>query len=487
MHKKVVIIGAGFGGLATAALLAKDGYEVTLLEKNADLGGRARVWKEKGYVFDMGPSWYLMPEAFERYFSLFGKKTSDYYQLKRLDPSYNVIFNDGDKASVFAKIQDNRKLFDRLEPDGYRHVSEFLASARFLYDTAMARFIYRMYGKFTDLLDWQLITQGLKMHMTEGLESYVGRFVKSSKLHKLLEYTMVFLGSSPKNAPALYSIMAHIDFNLGVWYPMGGLGELVKALVQLGKEYGVKYETNAEVTGFEYQGNRIEKVKTKNRSYEADLVIGNADYQHIETQLLARPYQSYPNQYWQKKTIAPSMLILYLGIRKKLKNLTHHNLYLETDWDKHFTTVFDKPAWPKSYSYYLSCPSKTDPNVAPKGKENLFVLVPLSPGLDDSKREEFASELIANIEHHIVEKFRDDIEVKRIFSHQDFARDYNAYKGTALGLSHTLLQTAILRPHMQSKKVTNLYYVGQYTHPGVGVPMTLIAAEILHNRISKNK
>ncbi len=485
MNKKIVIIGGGFGGLASAALLAKAGHEVTVLEKNVDLGGRARVWKENGFVFDMGPSWYLMPEAFERYFSLFNKKPSDFYHLQRLDPSYSVIFSDGDTCTVSTRLEDNKELFNRLEPDGYEHVLRFLRSAKYLYDTAMGKFIYRKYDKVSDLLDWQLISQGLRMHMTEGLESYVGRFIKSPKLHKLIEYTMVFLGSSPKNAPALYSIMAHIDFNLGVWYPMGGMGELVKALVQLGKEQGVNYHTDSEVTGFEYTGKKIIKVKTKNNLYTVDMVIGNADYQHMETKLLSSQYQSYSERYWQKKTIAPSMLILYLGIGKKLTNLTHHNLYLETDWDEHFGTVFDNPGWPKSYSYYLSCPSKTDPSVAPTGKENLFALVPLAPDLDDSNREQFADELISNIERHIGETFTDDLEVKRVFSHRDFTKDYNSYKGTALGLSHTLFQTALLRPHMQSKKVSNLYYVGQYTHPGVGVPMTLIAAEILTNLINK--
>jgi len=485
MTKNIVIVGSGFGGLACAALLAKQGHQVTVLEKNKDIGGRARVWREKGFVFDMGPSWYLMPEAFERFFGLFNKKTADYYHLTRLDPSYRVFFSDGQQIDIAAKLKANQDLFNKLEPDGFAHIQEFLAQAKFLYDTAMNKFIYREYSQITDLLDWQLITQGLKMHMTEGLESFVARFVKSPKLHKLLEYTMVFLGSSPINAPALYSIMAHIDFNLGVWYPMGGMGEIVKALAQLAKVQGVKIITDAEVKGFEFNEGKINKVKSVKGDYKVDLVIANADYWHVETELLPLEKQSYPAKYWEDRTVAPSMLILYLGIGKKMKNLKHHNLYLEVDWNDHFNKIFKNYAWPKTYSYYISCPSKTDPSVAPEGKENVFVLVPLAPGLDDSGREQFADQLIANIEKQIGEKFADEIELKRIYSQRDFALDYHAFKGTALGLSHTLLQTALLRPKIQSQKISNLYHVGQYTHPGVGVPMALIATEILANKLKK--
>ena len=484
--KKVVVIGAGCGGLAAAALLAKDGFEVTVLEKNHDPGGRARIMKTHGFTFDLGPSWYLMPEVFENYFGLFGKKVSDYYQLKRLDPNYRVFFGH-DQVDIPADRQKLGALFDRLEPEGGRQLERFMKNAEFQYRTAMKSFIYRGYRSFFDFFNWEIITKGPRLHVFEGLDRYVRRFFQSDRIRKILEYTVVFLGGSPDNTPALYSIMSHVDFNLGVWYPNEGLGSVVKALVRLNNEQGVKLLLGQTVQRIETEGGQAKRVVTNQGVFEADLVLVNADYHHAETSLLLPADVSYPEEYWASRKMGPSAFLIYLGLNKKLKGLLHHNLYLDPSWDEHFSSLFDRPAWPEAYSYYVSCPSQTDESVAPPGGEAVFVLVPVAAGLDDTPeiRKKMFDRTIAHLEKLLGEEIGSSIVYQQIFAQKAFSLAYNAYKGTALGLAHTLFQTAVFRPAHRSKKVANLYYAGSYTHPGIGVPMVIISAQIVSDLIRK--
>jgi phytoene desaturase len=488
MSKKVVVVGAGFGGLSAACLLSSKGYDVTVLEKNSGAGGRARVYREKDFVFDMGPSWYLMPEVFDSYFELFGKRREDYYDLFRLDPYYQVFFEGGQRARITANIDDTLAAFEAFEPGGADNLKRYLAGAKYKYDVAMREFLHRDYRTVFDFLNKRLMTEGLKLNVFSSLDKYVSKYFSSDQAKKILEYAMVFLGNSPTNAPALYSIMSHVDLNLGVWYPKGGLYAVVEGLLKLAAETGVKIRYDAEVRRIVHRGGRAAGVETAEGEMAADIVLVNADYAHTELELLDEEGRSYSRGYWDKAVWAPSMFIAYLGTNRKIGALEHHNLYFAKAWERHFTEIFDRPAWPGNPSFYASCPSRTDPLAAPAGKENIFLLVPVAPGLEDTEeiREEYFEKAMDRFEGIIGEKIRPHLVVKRIYSQRDFIADYHAWKGTALGLAHTLRQTAVFRPARRSKKIKGLYFSGHYTHPGVGVPMTFISSRIAAEEIRKD-
>lgn len=481
----VIVIGAGFGGLAAAALLAKKNKNVTVIEKNEQAGGRASVWKKDGFTFDMGPSWYLMPDVFGNYFNEFNKKPEDYMELVRLDPSYRVFFYPDDYVDISADLEKNLDLFESIEPGAKEKMSPYLEKSKYEYEIAMKDFIYKDYKHLTDFFKPRLIVEGTKLHMFEKLDSYVQRYFKSEKIRQILEYTIVFLGGSPYDSPALYSLMSHVDFNMGVWYPKGGMGQLAEAMKKLAEEQGVDFKFNEPVNKIEVDNGRATAVKTDNGTYQADTIVVNADNAWAEMNLLDKKYQTYGEKYWNKRKIAPSAYLLYLGLDKQLSNFTHHNLYFHPQWEEHFDDIFKNPQWPEKFSYYVSCISKTDPDTAIEGGENVFVLIPVAAGLKDTKetRKKYFDKTIDHMEKLAKENIRDHIIVKRIFVHNDFAERYNAYKGTALGLAHTLRQTAIFRPRHQSKKVKNLYYTGHYNHPGIGVPMVIISSQILSEMI----
>ncbi|MCF7799048.1 phytoene desaturase [Candidatus Woesearchaeota archaeon] len=485
--KSVLLIGAGFGGLATACLLAKEGYKVTVIEQLDQPGGRARLYTEQGFSFDMGPSWYLMPDIFEKFFAQFGKRPEDYLTLTRLDPAYKMYFGKDDVVTIREDLATNKELFERYEKGAGEKLQTYLDAAQYQYQTAMSKFIYKNYTSLKDMLDPKLAKAGLRMRLFASLDKYASRYFSNDRLKKILEYTVVFLGGDPKNTPALYSLMSHVDFNLGVWYPKGGMNALAVALYDLAQELGVTFAFNTSAQHILVEEGKAKGVKTPKKIYKADIVVCNADYHHVEQQLLKPKYQSYTDKYWKSRTVAPSGFVMYLGLNKKIKGLEHHMLFLEEDWQEHFREIFEKPAWPQHPSFYVCCPSKTDKTVAPKGKENIFVLVPVAAGLEDdeTKREAYADMILSRMEDVTGEQIKKHIIVQRLFAHNDFIKDYNAFQGTALGLAHTLRQTALFRPRMQNKKVKNLWFVGQYTHPGIGVPMVIIAAEILAQEVAK--
>lgn len=482
---KIIIIGAGFGGVSAAALLAKKGHDVTVIDNNDMAGGKARLWKKKGFIFDMGPSWYLMPDVFKKFYKEIGLNPIKELKLKRLDPSYRIYFGKKDIIDVNSSLKENYALFDKLENNGGNNLKEYLRLAKFQYDTAMNQFIYKDYKSVFDFFNKDLIVKGSQLRVFESLDKYTKRYFINPKSRKILEYTMVFLGGSPKNTPALYSIMSHIDFNLGVWYPVGGIGSVVDVIKKNSEKNGAKFIFKCSATHIVVNEKKAVGVKTNKGFFDADIVIVNTDYHHAETKLLENKYCSYPESYWSKKVIAPSAFIIYLGVKGKISGLEHHTLFLENDWMKHFNQIFDCPEWPINPSYYVCCPSKTDPSVAPSDSENLFILVPIASGLKDNKkiRDSYYRKIISHIEMTLGEKFSERIILKRIFTLNDFRDDYNSYKGTALGMAHTLLQTAAFRPKHKSKKVKNLYYTGQYCHPGIGMPMTIISSQILCNEV----
>jgi len=488
--KKIVIIGAGISGLACAALLAKKGFSVTVVEKNSMAGGRAIVWKKNGFLFDLGPSWYLMPEVFEKFFNKFKKSAKDFYELKRLDPCYRVFFDEEGEIDVPADRKGINTVFDSFEQNGAKKLKDYLIDAEYKYNTAMKEFLYKEYSTIFDFLNPKIILNAPKLRLFESIDSFASRFFKSKKAKKVLEYSMVFLGGSPSNTPALYSIMSHVDLTLGVYYPMNGMWVLFDAVKKLGENSGVKYRFNLEVQKIVVdEKNKVIGVRTKKGFIPADIVISGADYEHTEQKLLEEKHRNYSKNYWEKRVVAPSAVLMYLGFEGRIKKLKHHNLFLAKDWDKHFREIFDEPVWPQNPSYYVGCPSKSDPSVAPKGKENVFVLVPVAAGLKDTNKikEKMFEFVINDLEKKTGEKLRERIIVKRLFAQSDFKSLYNAYKGTALGIAHTLFQTAVFRPAHKSKKVKNLFFAGNYTHPGIGVPISLISSEIVADLVEKEK
>jgi 1-hydroxy-2-isopentenylcarotenoid 3,4-desaturase len=485
MGKKALIIGAGFGGLSAAALLSKDGYDVSVIDRIEQPGGRASILNSEGFSFDMGPSWYLMPDVFERFFSEFQKKPGDYLELRRLDPSYRIYFGKEDCVDISSDMDKNAKLFGELEEDGEKKFRKYLERSEYQYNVAMKDFVYKRYTRITDFMDRRMMSEGIKLNVFSSYDRHVSRYFKNDRAKKILEYNIVFLGGTPYNTPALYSIMSHVDFNLGVWYPVGGMNAVARAMEKVAREQGAKFQYNNAAKEIIIENGNAKGAMTDNGLIESDIVLVNADMAHAEMDLVDDRHRTYSKKYWESRVMAPSALIIYLGVRRKVKGLLHHNLFLDNDWMKHFDSIFKNPGWPKDPSYYVCVPSKSDEQVAPKGMENIFILVPVAAGIEDSEqiREEYSKRIIRHLCDITGDDFENDIVYKKTFAHNDFKERYNSYKGSALGLAHTLRQSAVFRPDCKSKRAGSLYYTGQYVHPGIGVPMTLIASEIVRKVI----
>ncbi|GAA4211243.1 phytoene desaturase family protein [Pedobacter jeongneungensis] len=488
MEKKprVTIIGAGFAGLAAAALLAKDGCEVTVIEKNEMAGGRARTWKKDGFLFDMGPSWYWMPDVFENYYQLFNKTTSDFYELKRLSPSYRIYFGKDDTLDVPATLDYLYQLFEQLEPGSTKNLQSFLDQAKYKYDVGMNEYVFKPSHSVMEYFDPRLAASGIKLQLLGNMRRHVHQLFKNERLRKLLEFPVLFLGATPQNTPALYSLMNYADLVLGTWYPLGGMHKIVDAMQNIAEEQGVKFIFNTEVTKIAVKNNIAEEVITNKGSFKSEFFIGNADYHHIDQHLFDAPYRNYSEKYWDERTMAPSCLLFYIGLNKKLDNILHHNLFFDEDFDQHAEEIYTDPQWPSKPLFYACCPSVTDPGVAPEGCENLFFLVPLAPNLKDSesKREEYFNLLIDRFKNLTGNDIKDNILFKRSYAMNDFVADYHAFKGNAYGLANTLKQTAFLKPKMKSK-VTNFLYTGQLTVPGPGVPPAIISGQVVAKEIKK--
>lgn len=488
--KKVVVIGAGIGGLASAALLAKKGYKVTLLEKNSSPGGRAMQLKAKGFTYDMGPSWYLLPDVFNNFFKKFDRKTSDFYKIIKLDPSYRIFLEEGKSIDIHSKLEKNKETFESFEKGSFNKLLSLLKISEIQYKVSMQHFVNKNVNSIFDLMNLEALRYSNKLLIFRSLHNHIKRFFTNEILIKIVLYSVLFLGGMPKKTPALFSMMSYIDYKLGVWYPKGGIIKIVEALVHLGSEYGVEYIFNADVKNIVVENNKAKAVKYNSTEIEADIVVSNADYAFTETKLLDSKYSSYKKKYWESKVLAPSAFVLYLGLNKKLKSLTHHNVFISSNWDEHFDEdILKDPKWPRNPSIYVSATAKTDPETAPDGCENIFITVPVAPDLQDDEetKENYKNKIIGIIESYTKESIKNSIIYSRIQTVSDYKNMYNAYKGTALGLAPTLFQSAFFKPKNKSKKVWNLYYTGQYVSPGAGVPMCLVSAELVSELIEKNE
>jgi phytoene desaturase len=480
MSKSVGVIGAGFSGLAAAATLAQKGFQVEVFEKNQTIGGRARKMSIGDFHFDMGPSWYWMPDVFERFFAKFGKKPEDYYKLIKLDPAFRVFFNEDDAVDVPGDYDGLKALFEQRQPGSSSLLDKFMDEAEFKYKVGMDHLVYKPSESWLEFATPDVIKGALRLDVFTSLRRHVRKSFKDPALVALMEFPVLFLGAMPDSTPALYSLMNYAGFKVGTFYPMGGFSAVVDAMRQIAEDQGVIIHTDSPVRGFDIDANKILGVQANGHSTGIDGMIGAADYHHIEQDLLPATHRRYSSTYWKNRTLAPSCLLFYLGIDKPVEGLEHHNLFFDADLDKHAKEIYSSPKWPTDPLFYVSAPSKTDPSVAPKGKENVFILMPLAPGLEDTPeiRKVYFDRIMDRIESKLDENIKDHITVYRDYCINDFISDYNSLRGNAYGLANTLRQTAVLKPRLRPKKLKNMFFAGHLTVPGPGVPPSIISGQI---------
>ena len=480
--KNIFIIGSGFSSISASSYLAKKGYNVTVFEKNSTIGGRARQFKKEGFTFDIGPSWYWMPDVFESYFNDFGKKVSDYYKIDKLNPAYEIYFNTLDSVKIGDSLEKICKEFDRIESGSGRVLKKFMRKAEKHYEIAVKDMVYKPGISPLELVNKKTIVR-LKYFLT-NIKKEVEKYFKNEKLSQILQFPVLFLGAKPSNTPAFYNFMNHADFGLGTWHPKKGMYSVIEGMKKLAEEFGVSFETNQNVEKIIVSRNCATGIVVNGEEKYCDIIISGADYHHTES-LLEEKFRSYKDSYWEGKTFAPSSLLFFVGLNKKIQRVSHHTLFFDVDFDLHATEIYDNPKWPSRPLFYGNFPSITDHSMAPNGKEACFFLIPIAPGIDDSDktREKYFEIIINRLEKLTNQSIRDHVLFKKSFCVKDFEKEYNSYKGNAYGLANTLKQTAFLRPKMISKKVENLYFTGQLTVPGPGVPPSIISGKIVSNLI----
>jgi phytoene desaturase len=486
-QKKVIVIGSGFAGLSAASFMAREGWDVTVIEKNKTPGGRARQLKENGFTFDMGPSFYWMPDVFDRYFQQFEKKTADYYQLKRLDPSYRIYWSDG-YTDIPADFEQLKKVFESFEAGSAARLEEYLKGAAYKYDEGMKRLVYKPGRSLTEFMDWKTISGVFKLQVFSSIRKHIAKYFSHPKLRQLMEFPVLFLGALPQDTPALYSLMNYADIKGGTWYPDGGMYAVVDGMYKLALELGVKFHFEEEAISIKTAGSKARTLLTNKDIYEVEAVISGADYHFTETRLLPEESRSYSAAYWNKKIMAPSCLMYYVGLNRKLKKPVHHSLFFDVPFENHGNEIYKNPQWPQNPLFYVSVASATDRNAAPEGCENIVFLIPVAAGLQNDTeelRDKYFTMIARRMEKLTGESILDAVIYKKTFSVSDFVSDYNSFRGNAYGLANTLMQTAIFRPACRSKKVSNLFYTGQLTVPGPGVPPSLISGEVTAKEVVK--
>jgi phytoene desaturase len=501
---RAVVIGGGIAGLASAALLARDGYQVTLLEKNAEFGGRAGSWEHEGFRFDTGPSWYLMPEVFDHFFRLLGTTADEQFELVQLDPGYRV-FGEGydEPLDISADAEENIELFESVERGAGAKLRQYLGDAAEIYQLAIQKFLYSTFEKLSPVFTREVIGRGRRLSslLLTPLSRLTARTVKDRRLRQILGYPAVFLGSSPDRAPSMYSLMSHLDLVEGVLYPMGGFTRVISAIENLAVAEGAELRSGVTVRRILVEQGAATGVEIVDADgavgfVDAEVVVSTVDLHHSETVLLDQESErSYPQSYWDDRVAGPSALLLYLGVSGELPELEHHSLFFSADWKSNFDAIFGKaPHVPADPSLYVCKPSGVDPEVAPEGAENVFVLVPLPAdpalghgGIDrggDEAIEALADSVIARIGSATgIPDLADRIVVRRTVGPADFVDRLNSWKGSALGPAHTLRQSAFFRAGNVSTKVRDLYFAGSSTIPGIGLPMCLISAELVVKRL----
>lgn len=485
LNKKISIIGSGFASLSAACYLAQAGYEVNVFEKNAQLGGRARQYSKDGFLFDMGPTWYWMPDVFDNFFADFNKKTSDYYGLEKLDPGYRVYFAENDFVDVSAYLSKIYESFEQIETGSAKKLEKFIAKAESNYNIAVKKLVYK-----PGLSPLELVTKDTVFELKQfvlSIRDIVFKEFKNPRLRQLLEFPVLFLGAKPSDTPAFYSFMNFADFGLGTWYPKGGMIAVVNGIIALAKDLGVTFHTNANVSKINVEkNNKVKSITVNDKEILSDAIVSGADYNHSEM-LLDLQFRQYSPKYWSKKTMAPSSLLFYVGFDKKLKNVLHHTLFFDTSFDQHAIEIYDTPKWPTHPLFYASFPSITDADVAPEGKETATFLIPLAPDLEDTAelRQKYFDIIIERLEKLTNQSLKNDILFKESYCVNDFKEDYNSFKGNAYGMANTLFQTAFLRPNLKSKTVENLFFTGQLTVPGPGVPPAIISGKLVSELLIK--
>lgn len=486
MNKDIKIIGSGFSALAASCYLAKQGHTVTIYEKNATIGGRARQLKKDGFTFDIGPTWYWMPDVFERFFADFGKKPSDYYELKKLSPAYQVYFGINEFVTISDNLEEIANTFESIEKGSSVALKQFMADAKSNYDIAIKDLVYRPGVSPLELIT---LETAKKINQFFGtISKDVRTKFKNKKLIQILEFPVLFLGAKPSDTPSFYSFMNYADFGMGTWHPKNGMYSVILALEKLALELDVEINTNSNIDKIIVNNGKAEGLVVNGKIVEADIILSGADYHHTET-LLDENDRMYSEKYWETKTFAPSSLLFYVGFDKKVENVEHHSLFFDVDFDVHAEAIYDNPKWPEEPLFYASFPSKTDLNCAPEGKEAGIFLIPIAPGIEDTPelRAKYFDKIMTRFEKLTQQDLKNNVIFKESFCVKDFIKDYNSYKGNAYGLANTLFQTAFLRPKLKSKKVKNLYFTGQLTVPGPGVPPALISGKLVSELIQKNK
>lgn len=484
MSINISIIGSGFSSLSAACYLAQQGHDVTVYEKNTTIGGRARRLQKQGFTFDMGPTWYWMPDVFMRFFADFGKHPSDYYSLKKLAPAYSVYFGKDDTIAIPDNPEAIAQVFDLVEKGSSAPLKKFMAEAKSNYDIAIKDLVYRPGESVTELITPQTM---MKMGQFFGnISKDIRRKFKNKKLVQLLEFPVLFLGAKPSDTPSFYNFMNHADFGLGTWHPQNGMYTVVQGIETLARELGVNFVTKANVEKIGVENGRATYLIVNGERIESDAIVSGADYHHSET-LLDDQYRQYNEKYWASRVFAPSSLLFYIGFDKKIENVEHHTLFFDVDFDVHAADIYDNPKWPDEPLFYASFPSKTDAGAAPEGCEAGIFLVPLAPGIEDTPemREQCFKKIMSRFEKLINQEVHSHIIMKESFCANDFVADYNSYKGNAYGLANTLLQTAFLRPNLRSRKVKGLFFTGQLTVPGPGVPPALISGKLVAGLMKK--
>lgn len=485
---KIAVIGSGFSGLSAACYLSKEGYEVDVFEKNSTIGGRARQLKtDNGYVFDMGPSWYWMPDVFERFFNDFGYSVADFYTLKLLDPSFEMVFSGNQLRQIPSDFDSLCELFESVEAGSANKLLHFMEDAKFKYDVGMKKLVYKPGLSALEFFDRDIINGALRLQIFSSFSKLVRKYLSHPHLIALMEFPVLFLGAMPNETPALYSLMNYAGLKLGTWYPEGGFGKVVEGMAKVATQQGVKFYFDSPVEKIIAEAKKATGVVVNGKQIKYDAVIASADYHHVERDLLESSDRNYDEKYWSKKIFAPSCLIFYIGLNKKIKNIQHHTLFFEEDLEQHSREIYKEPEWPSHPLFYVCCASKTDDSIAPRNHENLFLLMPVAPDLEDTEelRDKYFFIMTERLQKHIGEDILENIDFKKSYCVKDFKMDYNSFKGNAYGLANTLKQTANLKPKIRNKRISNLFYTGQLTVPGPGVPPSLISGKIAAEQLCK--